>query len=558
MDQSKRIRGFFFDPRLAGHSILEEAYRSALRLVDALSWKSGLPNDFPAIVALIGGTGTGKSTLFNSLAGRTISDVGVRRPCTLQPVLLVHEDALPPLQEYPFAELNEESRPRYSSHRDDSLRHLILVDTPDFDSIETANRKIAEDLFILCDVAVLITSQEKYGDLSGDRMREMATGWDKRTVFVMNKVTSESAWEDFRTALVASEPKTEPIAVKRVPSAPDFIPGIRDLSGFSELFSDNGAQAGVEEIKSRERSKLKARVASSLKELEELMRLRIERIENVNIAIDRIRRSTSDEMERRLDVVVSSEMETRIRGRLQDLLRKYDILFVPRMFIRNTLRKAFRSISHIINFGEPARKPETENEDIMAEDLHKMRSVAMLQPLERAVAQLNYQVSELLVSNPGLADLREIAASDVPKWSSEKIRSLYEQAFPGVEHLLEEEFGRLRNGLSTADEIKLYGSYTLWALVLITAEIVVGGGFTLLDALLNGVIMPFIPKWLLNLHVLDTLKEIGRRVDERHRKELRDILHARADLYTGTFSGLLPSRESLDKVRRLREGVAAS
>jgi len=558
MDQSKNIRGFFFDPRLAGHSMLEEAYRSALRLLDALSWKSGLPPDFPAIVALIGGTGTGKSTLFNSLAGSTISDVGVRRPCTLQPVLLVHEEALPPLQEYPFPDLNEESRPRYSSHRDDSLRHLILVDTPDFDSIETANRRIAEDLFILCDIAVLITSQEKYGDLSGDRMREMAAGWDKRTLFVMNKVTSESAWDDFRTALAASEPRTEPIPVKRVPSAPDFIAGVRDLPGFSELFSDNGAEARVGEIKSSERTRLKTRVTSTLQELEELLRLRIERIENLNAAIDGIRRSVSDEMERRLDVVVSSEMETRIRGRLQDLLRKYDILFAPRMFIRNTLRKAFRSISHILNFSDAERKPETENGNVMTEDLHKMRSVAMLEPLERAVGQLNYRISELLVSNPGLADLREVAAGDVPKWNPEKIRSLYEEAFPGVEHLLEEEFGRLRHGLSTADEIKLYGSYTLWALVLITAEIVVGGGFTLLDALLNGVIMPFIPKWLLNMHVLDTLKEIGRRVDERHRKELRDILRARADLYMGTFSGLLPSMESLDEVRRLRAGVAAS
>ena len=108
----------------------------------------------------------------------------------------------------------------------------------------------------------------------------------------------------------------------------------------------------------------------------------------------------------------------------------------------------------------------------------------------------------------------------------------------------------------TADEIKLYGSYTLWALVLITAEIVVGGGFTLLDALLNGVIMPFIPKWLLNLRVLDTLKEIGRRVDERHRKELRDILRSRAHLYGETFTGLLPSRESLASLRKVREAVA--
>jgi hypothetical protein len=48
----------------------------------------------------------------------------------------------------------------------------------------------------------------------------------------------------------------------------------------------------------------------------------------------------------------------------------------------------------------------------------------------------------------------------------------------------------------------------LWALVLITAEIVLGGGFTLLDALLGSVVVPFIPKWLLSLKVIDLLREI--------------------------------------------------
>lgn len=558
MDPAPNIRGIFFDPRLEGHTRLQETYTWLLRLLDTLSWKEGLPQDFPAIVAFIGGTGTGKSTLFNSLSGRVISDVGVKRPCTLQPVILVHEDALAELQTCPLLNMTEETRPRYSIHRDDALRQVILADTPDFDSIETANRKIAEDLFIISDIVVLITSQEKYGDLSGDRMRELAALWNKRALFVMNKVTSESAWEDFRNALDQGAIESEPIAVKRLSSAPDIIHGLRDLPGFSDLFSTDGSEKETKQTKRHEKAGLRKRLASGLQDFEELLRSRIERLENINTAINNIRESVYDEMERSLEIVVSSEMENRIRGRLQELLRKYDILFVPRMLIRKALRTAFRSITDVLSLTSPERNTDTNNGDAMAEDLHKMRSTAMLEPLERAVAQLNYRVSELLVSNPGLEDLREIVAADVPKWSSEEIRSKYEEAFPGVEHLLEEEFERLRHGLSTADEIKLYGSYTLWALVLITAEIVVGGGFTLLDALLNGVIMPFIPKWLLNLHVVDTLKEIGRRVDERNRKELRGILSSRADLYVNAFSGLLPARGSLESVRRLRESIAAS
>jgi hypothetical protein len=129
---------------------------------------------------------------------------------------------------------------------------------------------------------------------------------------------------------------------------------------------------------------------------------------------------------------------------------------------------------------------------------------------------------------------------------------MYDQVFPGVEHLLEAEFDRLREGLSTLDEIKLYGSYTLWALLLITAEIVVGGGFTLLDALLNTAIVPFIPKWLLKLKILDVLQEIGRRVDFEHRNALRGILERQANLYVREFSVLLPDKEAFERLHKLR------
>jgi hypothetical protein len=136
------------------------------------------------------------------------------------------------------------------------------------------------------------------------------------------------------------------------------------------------------------------------------------------------------------------------------------------------------------------------------------------------------------------------------------VQAEYDLAFPGVEHLLEEEFTHFRKGLSFQDELKLYGSYTLWALLLITAEIVVGGGFTLLDALLNTVIVPFIPKWLLNLKVLDVLREIGRRVDEKHRRALNAIVEKQAELYVTAFRSLLPSEETMENLLTVRQSLS--
>jgi competence protein ComGC len=85
---------------------------------------------------------------------------------------------------------------------------------------------------------------------------------------------------------------------------------------------------------------------------------------------------------------------------------------------------------------------------------------------------------------------------------------------------------------------------------------VVGGGFTLLDALLNTVIVPFIPKWLLNLKVLDVLREIGRRVDEKHRRALNAIVEKQAELYVTAFRSLLPSEETMENLLTVRQSLS--
>ena len=105
--------------------------------------------------------------------------------------------------------------------------------------------------------------------------------------------------------------------------------------------------------------------------------------------------------------------------------------------------------------------------------------------------------------------------------------------------MLEEEFERLRAGLSPADEFKLYGYSAATALVLISAEIIVGGGFTLFDAVLDSAILPFIPKWMLDYKILNVLREIGEAWTA-HKEALRGILWKQAKMYMDTLSNLAP------------------
>ena len=553
-----------FDDRLEKYESLKDARFKAERLLKACSWKSRLGNGFPVIAALMGGTGTGKSTIFNSLAGAPISSVGTRRPCTMGAIVYVHENAWDEASGGPLAHpilraqgSGQVAEVETLSHARPESAGLILVDTPDFDSVEPANRVIADHFFIYSDVLILVTSQEKYGDLAGHEVLEEAGKWGKDTLLVMNKVVSDAAFDDFRETLNRSDRVSDTLVrIERKDSFPEMMPELKEKPQFADLFAMGGDPGRGAKTREDELTRLRTQTLSELNALEHDISSEVRRIAGVNLEIGRILQSASSSLDERLDAVVNREVQSRLRERLQDLLRKYDIFFAPRMLIRTAVTKAFRSVSGMLLRSEPETpEPGFTEKNLRWDDFNTTRASVRLEPLEKAVAELNRQVAELLASDTAQDDLCAVARKDVPRWGPQEIQAQFDKAFPGVENLLEKEFERFRNGLSRTDEIKLYGAYTFWALLLICAESVMWGGFTVLDAFLSTILVPLIPKWLLNLKVVDMLREIGLRVDREYRKTLRTILEDQAELYTREFRSLLPDDDACRRLNQLIQSL---
>ncbi|HUQ43587.1 MAG TPA: GTPase [Candidatus Limnocylindria bacterium] len=137
------------------------------------------------VVAFVGGTGVGKSTLLNALSGSTVSAAGVRRPTTAVPLAWVAADAAE--QVAPL--LHRLGVDRVATHQQADLRSLVIVDLPDLDSLEPSHRALVESVLPKLDVVAWVTDPEKYADavLHDDFLREWLPRLERQAI-VLNKV----------------------------------------------------------------------------------------------------------------------------------------------------------------------------------------------------------------------------------------------------------------------------------------------------------------------------------------------------------------------------------
>ncbi|MFG2047848.1 GTPase [Micromonospora sp. NPDC048935] len=136
-------------------------------LVERAGTRLALSRDH-TVVALAGATGSGKSSLFNALAQLELSPVGVRRPTTG----VTHACVWGPLEGatrlldwigvLPRHRFVRESA--LDGDDETALHGLILLDLPDFDSVQRSHRLEVDRLLGLVDQVVWVVDPQKYAD----------------------------------------------------------------------------------------------------------------------------------------------------------------------------------------------------------------------------------------------------------------------------------------------------------------------------------------------------------------------------------------------------------
>lgn len=211
--------------------------------------------DVPSVV-LLGGTGTGKSTLINRLLKADVSATSFRRTHTAGAIAFVPAGGLP------AGWLGIEPRRAAQTPARGEIDVLtivqsdappVLVDTPDLDGELPAHHAQADRAFRWADAVVFLVTPEKYQMTELLGYYRLAARYGVPAVFVMNKTTEQPAVDDYAGLL-----GRQGIAGPRVFALP------RDDSAFAAQLGLDDLRATLPTLKRSTNADARRRRASDL------------------------------------------------------------------------------------------------------------------------------------------------------------------------------------------------------------------------------------------------------------------------------------------------------
>jgi energy-coupling factor transporter ATP-binding protein EcfA2 len=180
----------------------------------------------PLLVVVIGSTGSGKSTLVNSLAQARVSEPGTIRPTTRVPVIWTHTSHAQRYEEgflTGYGTAAEAEHPlRIVTDDHPLLDGVTILDAPDFDSVVEGHREMVEELLAVADLTVFVTSAQRYADAVPWEFLERASRRRLPILFVLNRLPAHGADEiasDYRDRLLERRviSRSDTFEVLRIP-----------------------------------------------------------------------------------------------------------------------------------------------------------------------------------------------------------------------------------------------------------------------------------------------------------------------------------------------------
>ena len=513
-----------------------------------------------AWVVFIGGTGTGKSTLFNTFLGESLSKTGVERPKTCGPIVYIHKDCRFN-NNFPFPDIKIERHPpeyfrktpasgapgkmSVIEHDRKDLSHLILADTPDLDSVDRENRKTAENLYLISDVVIFVTSQEKYADEVPYQFLRNIIQEKKPYFFLVNKVRENFSKEEILDVMKSqgvSPLKERTWLIPFEPSAP--LKKISEHPVFKDLLNHFSEELSKKKIKSIKKSQLlrqsedlKTGINRLLNLLEMEKRAADKWLLRLNAIIDETSGVLIEEEQKRFSATNREYLSVEIKK----LFTKYDLLARPRRYIKEIVLSPLR-VFGFIKKGKRKRGKKA---------LFEARQKIDLTPVRTSIERLNRLVLEKLSPRDKYSPLFMGLRKPGLVLTDEEVGHCITEEQEHLAAWLEKRFEELSKSLPKGKKWGIYSTSILWGMLILSFEAVAGGGFSVLDAVLDSAIAPFITKGAVELFAYHEIQKIARELAKRYQDGLLSVVYHQSRRYEKCLESLMTKEEDVAELEKL-------
>ncbi len=473
----------------------------------------------PLRLAFFGPTGAGKSKLFSSLTCRIVSASGFRRPFTTQSCYFVHEDWKP---------IVAAMQGRVELHDEASWHDIVLVDTPDFDSVELANRDEAERVFLESDGFLFVTDALKYADASTWEYLTKIQRADKRFAVVLNKVSSDVIPESFDAifretfSMVADQPV--PYEKTIVPELPlrdeDLIePGHQAHQALCAVARRMAGEDPAGQSMERYRGELEAIFRRSTQLLDELQE-RQGQLRALRRRLAERFESTADRLRSRMAHAVDPSTRDQVFEGMLKKINEYDMLRYPRKIIAMPIQGVYSLVKKyrfggVFNAFDDASDPVDTADPLTTETFHLVES-----ELIRFADETRLDLRD----QPGLQRLVDRDQWKKLQLEHTEIKRLFREHDEGFRSWVAEHARMTADQITTEHKAKFFLSQLLYNGVVISTQVATGGGFSLWELGFDGVVSPFVAKGIGMVLGHEKVREFEADAQTRLHDSLRNIL----------------------------------
>ncbi len=177
-----------------------------------------------------------------------------------------------------------------------------------------------------------------------------------------------------------------------------------------------------------------------------------------------------------------------------------------------------------------------------------------LTPIQSTIELFNRTVLEKLSPADESAPLFRKLRDPGLAMTGEEIRSRVRDEQDALVLWLEQTFFKLAQGISRSKEIGIYSTSILWGGLIIALETVIGGGISILEAVVDSAVAPFVTKGVVELFAYQEIQRVARELASRYRSGLVSIIRVQGDRYEDCLKSLTTTDETIQRLERLKAG----